>query len=216
ADPAAFAAVVESVTRPAADGVPGLTTAGAAAAAGIIASIGALEGSELARLVGVRVPDLVAYQDAAYARAYAEVVHGLVDGDPRLAEAVAIGLHKLMAYKDEYEVARLYVDGGFAAQLAERFEGGYRLEFHLAPPLLAKKNERGELVKQSYGPWMRTAFTWLAKLKGLRGTALDPFGRTEERRTERALIGEYEALVKWAAARLTPATSALCVELAEL
>ncbi len=137
ADPAVFAAVVESVTRPAADGVPGLTTAGAAAAAGIVASIGAPEGSELARLVGVRVPDLVAYQDAAYARAYAEVVRGLVDGDPRLAEAVAIGLHKLMAYKDEYEVARLATDPAFSAGVRAEFGAGARILVEAAPAVAA-------------------------------------------------------------------------------
>jgi indolepyruvate ferredoxin oxidoreductase len=101
-----------------------------------------------------------------------------------------------MAYKDEYEVARLHTDPAFHAGLAAQFEGDIRLGYHLAPPLLAKKNDQGELIKQPFGPWMLTAFRLLARLKGLRGTALDPFGRTEERRAERALIGEYRACIE--------------------
>jgi indolepyruvate ferredoxin oxidoreductase len=94
---------------------------------------------------------------------------------------VARYLFKLMAYKDEYEVARLHTDPAFTAKVAAMFEGDYKLVHHLAPPLLAKKNDKGELVKQPYGPWMRSAFGWLARLKGLRGGALDIFGRSEER-----------------------------------
>ena len=105
-------------------------------------------------------------------------------------------LFKLMAYKDEYEVARLHTDPAFLAKLDAMFEGDYKLVHHLAPPLTAKRNDHGELVKQPFGPWMRSAFGVLAKLKGLRGGALDVFGRTEERRTERALIAEYRQCVE--------------------
>ena len=100
----------------------------------------------------------------------------------RLSDAVARGLFKLMAYKDEYEVARLHTDKAFTERIAGMFEGeagrDYRLVHHLAPPLLAKTNAQGELVKQPFGPWIRTAFGVLARLKGLRGTAFDPFGRS--------------------------------------
>ena len=113
----------------------------------------------------------------------------------RFTEAVARYLFKLMAYKDEYEVARLHTDPAFTAKIAAMFDGDVKIVHHLAPPLTAKKNAKGELIKQPFGPWMRTAFGWLAKMKGLRGGALDPFARSEERRTERALITEYEASI---------------------
>jgi indolepyruvate ferredoxin oxidoreductase len=96
-----------------------------------------------------------------------------------------------MAYKDEYEVARLHTDPAFLAKIESMFEGDYKLVHHLAPPLTAKKNDKGEFIKSPFGPWVRNAFVWLARLKGLRGGALDVFGRTEERRTERALIQQY-------------------------
>ncbi len=113
-----------------------------------------------------------------------------------LTDAVARCLFKLMAYKDEYEVARLHADTGFAGKVKAQFEGDFRIAYHLAPPGLAKKNERGEPVKRRFGPWMLTAFGLLAKFRRLRGTAFDPFGRSDERRTERALIGEYRASIE--------------------
>jgi len=116
-------------------------------------------------------------------------------GKTALTEAVARNLFKLMAYKDEYEVARLHSDPAFHAQLAAQFEGDFKLHVHLAPPLMAKTNAQGEPIKRRFGPLMFTGFKLLAQLKGLRGTALDVFGRTPERRTERALIGEYRASV---------------------
>ena len=198
ADPEAFAATVAAATRPAPDGVPGLTTAGAAAAAEIVASIGAPEGSELARLVGVRVPELVAYQDAAYARSYAEVVAGLVDADPRLAEAVAVGLFKLMAYKDEYEVARLSLDPAFSAGVRAEFGADARVSWKLHPPSLRAMGLRRKLT---LGPWFRPAYSTLHAMRRLRGTPLDPFGRAEVRRVERALVEEYRALVPQLVAR---------------
>src|SRR5690606_783043 len=128
-------------------------------------------------------------------------------GHTGLAEAVARNWFKLLAYKDEYEVARLYAGAGghFAKALEKQFEGDYRIEFNLAPPLLAKTDkETGHPRKMVFGPWMMRAFAVLSRLKFLRGTALDPFGKTDERRTERRLITEYEATVRELLSRLTP------------
>ena len=177
-------------------------------------------------LIAKRVDFLTAYQNAAYAARYAAFVdkvraaeRALADGDAAqepLTEAVARSLFKLMAYKDEYEVARLQSDPAFLARLSAQFEGDWKLKFHLAPPLFAKKDAHGHLVKKAYGPWMMSAFRMLAKLKCLRGTGLDPFGRTDERRTERALIGEYEALVDELVGKLNAANRPLALELAAL
>jgi len=178
----------------------------------------------LAALVARRSAYLEDYQDAAYAQRYRELVavaaeaeKNRVRGRSELAEAVAHGLFKLMAYKDEYEVARLYTDGAFLAKLRQQFEGDFRLEFHLAPPLLAEREpDTGHLKKRAYGPWMLRAFGLLRRLKRLRGTAFDPFGRTAERRMERRLVVEYEAVVRELIAGLTPANHALAVEIARL
>jgi len=175
-------------------------------------------------LVRRRVAFLTDYQNAAYAQRYEAFVRrvqkveaaAMGASKTTLAETVARHLFKLMAYKDEYEVARLYSDGAFVQKLSEQFEGDFTLRFHLAPPLLAKKNDKGELVKQAYGPWMLKAFGWLARCKGLRGTAFDVFGYTDERRTERALIGEYQDLLEEVMVDLTPATHALAVEIAQV
>jgi indolepyruvate ferredoxin oxidoreductase len=114
-------------------------------------------------------------------------------------------------------VARLYTEGDFLRKLGQQFEGDYRLEFHLAPPLLAERDAAtGELRKRAYGPWMFRAFKLLARLRRLRGTPFDVFGRTEERRTERRLIGEYETLLREICAALGPGNHALAVELARL
>jgi indolepyruvate ferredoxin oxidoreductase len=144
-------------------------------------------------------------------------------GQTAPSEAVARNLFKLMAYKDEYEVARLYSDGAFRKQLAATFEANgssgkpLRFEFHLAPPLLARRDPNTGLPRKiSFGPWMMTAFALLAKLKGLRGTAFDPFGRTQERRAERQLIGDYETLLNEILTRLTPENHALCLALAAI
>ena len=176
----------------------------------------------LAEMVATRADFLTGYQDAAYAaryRAFVEKVQaaeaGVGSGTP-LSEAVARYLFKLMAYKDEYEVARLHTDRAFTDKIAGLFEGDYKLVHHLAPPLSAKKNDRGELIKQPFGPWMRSAFGLLAKMKGLRGTALDVFGRTEERRTERALIAEYQACIDELLKSLSADNRALAAEIARI
>jgi indolepyruvate ferredoxin oxidoreductase len=148
-----------------------------------------------------RVEFLTGYQNAAYAAQYEELVQQVRAKDVnlnlgnKLAMAAAKSLSKLMAYKDEYEVARLYTDGRFVEQLQSQFEGNFSLKFNLAPPLFAKKDAKGHLVKAEFGSWMWSAFKLLAKMKGLRGGALDIFGYTEERKMERALIAEYRELV---------------------
>jgi indolepyruvate ferredoxin oxidoreductase len=155
----------------------------------------------LDEIVAKRVEFLTGYQDAAYAAQYKAFVDKVREAESKLgpgkalSEAVARYLFKLMAYKDEYEVARLHTDPAFLTKIESMFEGDYKLVHHLAPPLTAKKNDKGELVKKAYGPWMRKAFGLLARLKGLRGGALDLFARTEERRTERALIQQYRECI---------------------
>ncbi|WP_157268286.1 indolepyruvate ferredoxin oxidoreductase family protein [Azohydromonas aeria] len=168
-----------------------------------------------------RVGFLTAYQDAAYAQRYRDFVERVRAaeaplGSTKLAEAVAQGLFKLMAYKDEYEVARLHADPAFAQQLGGMFEGDFKVVHHLAPPLFAKKNARGEPVKQAYGPWMHGAMRLLARLKGLRGTALDPFGRTAERREERALIEQYRASIEEMLGGLSLEKLGLAVQVARI
>jgi indolepyruvate ferredoxin oxidoreductase len=178
----------------------------------------------LDEIVAVRVKHLTGYQNAALAQRYKALVDKVhaaeqkaTSGRTDLAEAVARNYSKLLSYKDEYEVARLYADAAFSAQLAGQFEGGYKLKFHLAPPIFSQRDPKtGHLIKQAFGAWMLPAFRMLAKLKGLRGTRLDIFGYTKERQTERALIGQYEALVAELLAGLSPANRALAVKLAAI
>ena len=113
-------------------------------------------------------------------------------------------------------MARMHTQTGFMERIAEQFEGDYKVHYHLAPPLLAQRNDKGQLVKKKYGPGMQTGFKLLAALKGLRGTALDVFGYTEERRTERALIGEYTAIIDGLLGSLTAQTHERAVELARV
>jgi indolepyruvate ferredoxin oxidoreductase len=173
-------------------------------------------------LVKRRAEFLTAYQNAAYAEQYKAFVakvqqsENALVGKSSLTEAVARYLFKLMAYKDEYEVARLHADTGFVERVNGMFEGDFKLNYHLAPPLIARKNAKGELQKQKFGPSMLTGFRLLAKLKGLRGTAFDIFGRTEERKTERALIGEYRASIDEVLAALQAGNHALALEIASL
>ncbi len=120
-----------------------------------------------------------------------------------------------MAYKDEYEVARLYANGAFEQKLRAQFDGNFVLAYHLAPPLLARRDPiTGEPRKIKFGAWMRHVFGILARLRGLRGTALDIFGYTQERQMERRLIAEYEDTLREIAAALCPDNHALCVEIA--
>ncbi len=149
-------------------------------------------------LIERRVAYLTDYQNAAYAQSYLHFVGKVQQaesalGKTVLTETVARYLFKLMAYKDEYEVARLHTDTAFLSRVTGLFEGDFKLHYHLAPPLTSETNDKGELVKKKFGPAMLTGFKVLSRLKFLRGTPLDVFGRTEERRTERALIGEYQS-----------------------
>jgi len=175
--------------------------------------------------VARRVKFLTAYQNAAYAARYQAAVDRVkaaeaarAPGKCGLADAVARYLFKLMAYKDEYEVARLYSDVAFLQQVAGTFEGeNLRFEFHLAPPLLARRDRTTGLPrKMSFGPWLLPAFRLLAKLKFLRGTLFDPFGRTLERRTERKLIEDYESMLDQVLAALTSDNHHLAVGLAAI
>lgn len=176
-------------------------------------------------LVARRVEFLTGYQNAAYAEQYKTYIAKVQKaesalGKTSLSEAVARYLFKLMAYKDEYEVARLHTDRSFLERVEGMFEGqmgkDFKLNYHLAPPIIAKRNAKGELQKQKFGPAMLTGFRLLAKLKGLRGTALDIFGRTDERKTERALIGEYRASIDEVLTSLNAANHAAAVEIASL
>jgi indolepyruvate ferredoxin oxidoreductase len=178
----------------------------------------------LDEIVAKRIEQLTQYQDAAYAARYKALVDRVkqaetqrVPGSSALAEAVARYYYKLMAYKDEYEVARLYTRPDFLQHLNTTFEGDVKLRFHLAPPIFNKPDPVIGVAKKSlYGPWMMSAFAILAKLKFLRGTAFDVFGRTEERRTERRLIGEYEKTIESLLAGLNRDNLALSVEIASI
>ena len=176
----------------------------------------------LDELVERRVRFLTDYQDAAYAARYRALVDRVRTaewdkaGSTALTETVARYYFKLMAYKDEYEVARLYTSGEFQRRLQQQFEGDFEVRFHLAPPLFAKKDAQGRLIKQEYGPWMLKAFGVLAKLKFLRGGRFDVFGRTEERRGERQLIADYEQTVAMLLDGLSDDRVALAVEIASI
>ena len=176
----------------------------------------------LGDIVAKRIELLTAYQDAAYAGRYKAFVDKVAaaeklkaPGRSGLAVAVAKSLYKLMAYKDEYEVARLYTDGEFLKKLGTQFEGDYKLAFHLAPPLFADRDPAtGQLIKKEFGGWILPAFRVLASLKRLRGGKLDIFGYTEERRLERRLIGEYQATVEKLLATLNANNHGLAVQIA--
>ena len=181
-----------------------------------------------------RVEFLVGYQNVAYAEKYKVLVEAVRAAESKLAlskagkraelplsAAVARYYFKLMAYKDEYEVARLYTDTAFMDKINAQFEaddktGPLTLKFHLAPPMFSKRDDQGHLIKKQFGPWMMKAFGVLAKFKGLRGTALDLFGYTEERRAERALIVEYEATIRMMLAKLDAANLNAAVAVASV
>ncbi len=175
----------------------------------------------LASMLAKRVEFLTAYQNAAYAQTYAVFVEKVREaeaplGKTTLTEAVARYLFKLMTYKDEYEVARLHADTSFLTRVNDMFEGDFKLNYHLAPPLMATKNDQGEPQKRQFGPWMLTLFRLLDRLKGLRGTPFDPFGHSEERRIERALIAEYRACLEEVLAVLKPENHATALEIARI
>jgi len=173
-------------------------------------------------IVDKRVAFLSDYQDAAYAAQYASLVARVREAERaqglgnKLTLAVAKSLFKLMAYKDEYEVARLYTDGRFVEQVKAQFEGDVKLRFNLAPPLFAKKDAKGHFMKAEFGGWMWGVFKLLAKMKGLRGGAFDLFGYTAERRMERALILEYRGMVEGMLDALDAGSHATAVALASL
>jgi indolepyruvate ferredoxin oxidoreductase len=165
---------------------------------------------DLEALIDSRAEFLTRYQNAAYAARYRALVQRVQQAEAAaepankqaLSLAVARYLFKLMAYKDEYEVARLHSDAAFRQQIAAMFEGDYQLNYHLAPPLLAQTNAKGELQKQRFGAWMGWGFKLLAPLKFLRGSAFDPFGRSAERHHERAVLTHYVATLELALPRL--------------
>jgi indolepyruvate ferredoxin oxidoreductase len=159
-----------------------------------------------------RVRFLTDYQNAAYAATYRDLVftarraeQAIAPGAEDFTKSVAKYLFKLMAYKDEYEVARLYTDGVFLSQLRQQFTGNFKLQFHVAPPLIAPRDpQTGHLLKVTFGPWLLSAFGMLAKLKFLRGTAFDIFGYTAERRWERQLRDDYIRHLQAVTLRLSP------------
>ena len=180
--------------------------------------------TSLEDIVAKRIAALKEYQNDSLARRYKDLVDKVVTAEGRvgradgsLAKAVARYYYKLLAIKDEYEVARLFTNGKFMKSVRDRFEGDYTLKFHLAPPLFAERDpETGELKKREYGPWMMSAFGLLAKLKGLRGTPLDIFGYSEERKMERRLITDYETVIGDIIAGLSASNYDTAIELAEV
>jgi indolepyruvate ferredoxin oxidoreductase len=207
-------------------------------AAGVVASpaVNALASATSAAFLGegklthsldesleLRAAFLAEYQDAAYAKQYTDFIAKVrraegerTPGLGGLAEAAARYLFKLMAYKDEYEVARLYTSGDFEQRVRETFDGDFRLHLNLAPPLLAKKDAQGRLLKAEYGPWVFTAMKLLKKFRFLRGGAFDVFGRTQERRMERQLIVDYRATIEELLGTLSLSNHALAVEIARV
>jgi indolepyruvate ferredoxin oxidoreductase len=159
-----------------------------------------------------RADQLVQYQGARLSKRYRKLVDSIEDA--ALREAVAKGYHKLLAYKDEYEVARLHL--ATAEKAAEAFEGDLKLTYHLAPPLLSKMGTDGRPMKREFGAGMLRGFKLLARMKALRGTPFDPFGRTAERRMERALITQYEADMREVLGAVTEGTRDAVLALAEL
>jgi len=189
-----------------------------AEARGLVDSVGAT--GELLRLLEIRVPDLIEYQSVDYGRQYVEFVRRAAQEEERktpgrrgVSEAVARHLYKLMAYKDEYEVARLHLAAALQAETESRFGPRIKLYWHLHPPLL---RALGLKKKIKLGAWFAPAFKALRALKGLRGTALDPFGYAEIRRVERQLIGEYRQMIETVLARLGLANHDAAVTIALL
>jgi len=182
--------------------------------------------ASLEDIVAFRVDWLTEYQDARYAEQYRAAVARVEAREVALegaqskravSKAMARSLFKAMAYKDEYEVARLHMDTGFIEGLGKQFDGDFRVEYHLAPPLLARRKPGSDVpAKMRFGPWMQTAFRVLKPLKVLRGTAFDPFGYTEERRAERRLRDDWLALADILASGLTRENHAAALKLAQV
>jgi indolepyruvate ferredoxin oxidoreductase len=178
----------------------------------------------LDQVIERRAAFLKEYQDAAYAERYRARIAGLraveadrLPGSTALTKAAARALFKLMAYKDEYEVARLYTQSDFLGRVAGQFDGHYELHFHLAPPIFGHRDPAtGHLKKREFGPWMLSVLRLLAGLRRLRGTPFDPFARSAERRTERRMIGDYERVIDAIVGGLSPANHAIAVVLASL
>jgi indolepyruvate ferredoxin oxidoreductase len=199
-----------------------------AAVESLAATAGATPEPQLAKtldeIVDRRVEQLTEYQNAAYAKGYLEMVARVraaegeqAPGHEELTEAVARNYFKLLAVKDEYEVARLYRSEDFRSSLERNFEGDYKVRVQLAPPLITRPNPKtGKMDKKSFGPWIFTVFGLLARLKGLRGTALDVFGYTAERRAERQMATDYEETIAELLAALNAGNHALAVEIAEI
>ena len=214
AAPAAFAQAVAAVSAVAPVRVP------TEPEQGLIESVGTAPGSELHRIVTARIPDLIEYQNVGYARRYADLVARVreaedraVPGNSAMSEAVAQFGYKLMAYKDEYEVARLLVDPQAEAVVHAEFGEGARVSYQLHPPVLRALGMRRKL---NLGPWFRPAFQLLRAGRILRGTRLDPFGYTHVRRVERELIDEYTAAIDGLLRQLTAETHQRAVEIARL
>ena len=180
----------------------------------------------LADTIAFRAEWLTRYQDAAYARLYQDAVAAVEQRETalegaasrkQLSKAVARNLFKVMAYKDEYEVARLHADPAFREQIAAQFEGDYKLAFHLAPPLLARRKPGSNVpAKMQFGAWLMPVFGALARFKGLRGTPFDVFGYTHERKRERALRDRYLDFVRELATGLTVENREAALKLAQL
>ena len=173
--------------------------------------------------IAIREKFLTEYQDSSYASKYTAFVKKVraveaqrTPGFTGLSEAVARYAFKLMAYKDEYEVARLYSTGDFEKRIRDTFDGDFKLHLNLAPPMFSKRDSQGHLVKREFGPWVFTAFKVLKRLKFLRGTAFDVFGKTDERRMERRLIADYFATIETLLSDLSLGNHVLAVEIARI
>jgi indolepyruvate ferredoxin oxidoreductase len=175
-------------------------------------------------MIDRRADFLTEYQNTAYATRYRTLVDRArtaegtrTPGQTGFAEAVARYYFKLLAYKDEYEVARLYTNGEFIAKLRQQFEGDVRMHFHMAPPLLARRDpETGHLIKREFGPWLFHAFKLIAKLRRLRGAPLDIFGYSAERKLERRLIADYETIIEEMIAGLKAENHRIAIDLASV
>lgn len=177
------------------------------------------------QLISRRVDQLIQYQNKAYADRYLRVIENfrvleqkLFPGHFILTEAVARGYYKLLAYKDEYEVARLFSDGQFIQNLNNQFEGNFKVNFHLAPPIFNSKHINSEDLpqKSQFGPWMLSVMTILSKFSFLRGTKFDPFGYSSDRKLDRDLISRYEDLLNFLIEKTNRENFTIAVELASL